>query len=75
MMLHYGYAPSHRRDVAYSIDLAYTGLYLWIGAVSIRLGGHPAELLYPNCQLGCAGIAVVLPNYIVLTTHKGSFDC
>lgn len=71
----FGFGSGHHRDIAHSVDLAYIGLYLWIGAFSIRLGGYPAEDSYPNCRLGYAGFALVLPNYIVFTTHKGSFDC
>ena len=36
------------RAIAYSLDTLIPGLYIWLGALKIRIGGSKAEESYPG---------------------------
>ena len=63
-----------KRAVAYSMDALIPGFYLWIGSFSIRIGGSEPEENYPGSVNSYAGLALVLPDYRIFTTYKGSYD-
>ena len=65
------------RTIAYNMDLLFPGVYLWLGPIAIRLGGHEPDdspHRYPGTIDSRYGIAIVLPGYRILTSYKGSYD-
>lgn len=62
------------KAIAYSMDALIPGLYIWLGPLKIRLGGSLAEKDYPGVLHSSVGIALVLPNYRIYSTYKGSYD-
>jgi hypothetical protein len=62
------------RAIAYSMDTLIPGLYLWFGAIKIRIGGSLPEPTYPGTIHSKAGIALVLPNYRIYSTYQGSYN-
>lgn len=67
-------ANERLRAIAYSMDALIPGLYLWFGAIKIRIGGSLPEPTYPGTIHSKAGIALVLPNYRIYSTYQGSYD-
>jgi hypothetical protein len=63
-----------RRAIAYSMDALVPGLYFWIGAWTLRLGGSLAEDNYSGVLHSSTGIALVLPGYRIYSTYQGSYD-
>ncbi|MGV0024406.1 hypothetical protein [Phormidesmis priestleyi] len=59
---------------AYSMDALIPGLYFWCGFIKLRIGGSPAELTYPGTLHSRIGIALVLANYRIHSTYRGSYD-
>ena len=69
--------PDALRIVAYNMDLLFPGLYIWIGSFVLRIGGREVDdtpYCYPGTLHSRFGIALVLPNYLIFTTYKGSYD-
>jgi hypothetical protein len=62
------------RAIAYSLDTLIPGLYLWLGAIQIRIGGSLPEESYPGTIHSPIGIALVLPGYRIYSTYQGSYD-
>jgi hypothetical protein len=62
------------RAIAYSMDALVPGLYLWLGAFKLRIGGSFPEDTYPGTLHSNAGIALVLPGYRIYTTYQGRYD-
>ena len=65
------------RIVTYNMDLLLPGVYLWLGFIVIRLGGHQPDdspHRYSGMINSRYGIAVVLPGYKIFTSYKGSYD-
>ncbi|WP_293351471.1 MULTISPECIES: hypothetical protein [unclassified Microcoleus] len=62
------------RAIAYSLDTLIPGLYIWLGALKIRIGGNEPEESYPGIIHGPIGIALVLPGYRIYSTYQGSYD-
>lgn len=60
--------------IAYSMDALIPGLYIWLGALKLRLGGSQPEPTYPGTIHSSTGIALVLPGYRIYTTYQGSYD-
>jgi hypothetical protein len=72
-------ADSHVIDdrlsaIAYSMDALVPGLYIWLGAFKLRIGGSLPESTYPGTLHHPVGIAIVLPGYRIYTTYHGSYD-
>lgn len=67
-------ANEQLRAIAYSMDALIPGLYLWLGAIKIRIGGSLPEPTYPGTIHSKAGVALVLPNYRIYSTYQGSYD-
>ena len=62
------------KAIAYSKDVLIPGLYIWLGAIKLRVGGSVPEATYPGTVHSFAGIALVLPGYRIYTTYHGSYD-
>jgi len=62
------------KAIAYSMDALIPGLYIWLGALQLRVGGSQPESTYPGTIHSSAGIALVLPGYRIYTTYHGSYD-
>jgi hypothetical protein len=62
------------RAIAYSMDALVPGLYFWLGAIKLRVGGSLPEDTYPGTLHSPAGIALVLPGYRIYSTYQGSYD-
>lgn len=65
------------RAIAYSMDLLIPGLYVWLPAFSIRIGGSVPDdnpYKYPGIIHSATGIALVLPGYRIFSTYQGSYD-
>jgi hypothetical protein len=62
------------RSIAYSLDTLIPGLYIWLGAIKIRIGGSLAEESYPGTIHSPIGIALVFPGYRIHSTYQGSYD-
>jgi hypothetical protein len=62
------------KAIAYSMDALIPGLYIWLGALQLRVGGSQPESTYPGTIHSPAGIALVLPGYRIYTTYHGSYD-
>jgi len=62
------------RALAYSMDTLIPGLYIWLGPLTIRLGGSQPEENYPGTLHNFAGIALTLPGYRIYSTYHGSYD-
>ncbi|WP_414752564.1 hypothetical protein [Anabaena sp. CCY 9910] len=65
------------RAITYSMDLLIPGLYIWLPAFSVRIGGsvpddHPYK--YPGIIHSDTGIALVLPGYRIFSTYQGNYD-
>lgn len=67
-------AQERIRAIAYSMDALIPGLYVWLGAISVRIGGSPAEKSYPGTIHSSGGIALVLPSYKIWSTYQGNYD-
>lgn len=67
-------ADQKMRAIAYSMDALVPGLYIWLGAIKIRLGGSEPEENYPGVINNPVGIALVLPGYHIYSTYNGSYD-
>jgi hypothetical protein len=66
-----------RRAITYSMDALIPGLYCWVGAWTLRLGGSLAEDNYPGVLHRSVGIALVLPGYRIYSTYQtyqGNYD-
>jgi hypothetical protein len=55
-----------RREIAYNIDLLYSGFYLWVGKFTIRLGG--CQLIdkpykYPGHLDRYCGLAIIIKGF------------
>jgi hypothetical protein len=59
--------------IAYSLDTLIPGLYIWLGAIKIRIGGSLPEESYPGTIHSPIGMALVLPGCIY-STYQGSYD-
>ena len=62
------------RSIAYSLDTLIPGLYIWLGAFKIRIGGSEPEKSYPGTIHSPIGIALVFPGYRIYSTYQGSYD-
>ena len=62
------------RAIAYSLDTLIPGLYIWLGAIKIRIGGSEPEENYPGTIHSAIGIALVFPGYRIYSTYQGSYD-
>jgi hypothetical protein len=65
------------RAIAYSMDTLVPGLYAWFGPLTIRLGGCTPDdqpYPYPGTLHSRYGLALVLPEYRIFTTYKGTYD-
>ena len=62
------------RAIAYSLDTLIPGLYIWLGALKIRIGGSEPEESYPGTIHSPIGIALVFPGYRIYSTYQGSYD-
>jgi hypothetical protein len=62
------------RSIAYSLDTLIPGLYMWLDAIKIRIGGSLAEESYPGTIHSPIGIALVFPGYRIYSTYQGSYD-
>jgi hypothetical protein len=62
------------KAIAYSMDVLIPGLYIWFGAIKLRIGGSLPEANYPGTLHSFTGIAVVLPGYRIYTTYHGRYD-
>ena len=62
------------RAIAYSLDTLIPGLYIWLGAIKIRIGGCLPEDNYPGTIHSPIGIALVFPGYRIYSTYQGSYD-
>lgn len=69
-----GVMDNRLRSIAYSMDALIPGLYIWLGALQVRVGGSQPESTYPGTIHRPAGIALVLPGYRIYTTYHGSYD-
>ncbi|MCU0546026.1 MAG: hypothetical protein MUE44_28310 [Oscillatoriaceae cyanobacterium Prado104] len=67
-------ADLQMRAIAYSLDALIPGLYFWLGALKIRIGGSEPEENYPGTIHSPIGIALVLPGYRIYSTYQGSYD-
>jgi hypothetical protein len=66
-----------KRTIAYSMDLLIPGLYIWLGNLTLRIGGEQPDdtpYKYPGTINSKFGIALILPGYRIFTTYKGSYD-
>lgn len=71
----FGALPDNElRAIAYSMDALLPGFYLWFGPLKIRIGGTEAEETYPGTIHSFVGMALVLPDYRIYSTYKGSYD-
>jgi hypothetical protein len=61
------------KAIAYSMDVLIPGLYIWLGAIKLRIGGSLPEATYPGTVRSFAGIALVLPGYHIYTTYRGGW--
>jgi len=50
------------------------GLYIWLGAIKIRIGASLPEENYPGTLHSPIGIALVFPGYPIYSTYQGSYD-
>ena len=69
--------PDVLRVVAYNMDLLFPGLYIWLGYFVLKIGGREVDdtpYRYPGTLHNKFGVALVLPNYLIFTTYKGSYD-
>ena len=62
------------RAIAYSLDTLIPGLYIWLGALKIRIGGSLTEESYPGKIQTPIGMAFVLPGYRIYSTYQSSYD-
>ncbi len=62
------------RAIAYSLDTLIPGLYIWLGAIKIRIGGSEPEENYPGTIHSAIGIGLVFPGYRIYSTYQGSYD-
>ena len=62
------------RSIVYSLDTLIPGLYIWLGALKIRIGGSLTEESYPGKIQSPIGMAFVLPGYRIYSTYQGSYD-
>ena len=62
------------RSIAYSLDTLIPGIYIWLGALKIRIGGSEPEENYPGTIHSPIGIALVFPGYRIYSTYQGSYD-
>ncbi len=62
------------RAIAYSMDTLVPGFYAWFGPLTIRLGGCTPDDQYPGTLHSRYGLALVLPEYRIFTTYKGTYD-
>ncbi|MEG3905676.1 hypothetical protein QUB19_25175 [Microcoleus sp. B4-C5] len=62
------------RAIAYSLDTLIPGLYIWLGAIKIRIGGSEPEENYPGTIHSRIGMALVFPGYRIYSTYQGSYD-
>ena len=69
-----GTSDDRLKAIAYSMDVLIPGLYIWLGAIKLRVGGSVPEATYPGTVHSFAGIALVLPGYRIYTTYHGSYD-
>lgn len=69
-----GAVDQRMRAIAYSLDALIPGLYIWWGAIKIRLGGSLPEPNYPGMLHSPMGVAIVLPGYQIYSTYRGSYD-
>ncbi len=69
--------PEKMRVIAYNMDLLFPGLYIWLGSLVLKFGGHEpddAPYRYPGTIDSNYGFAIVFPGYKILTTYKGSYN-
>ena len=62
------------KNIAYSMDALIPGFYIWLGSFCWRFGGSEAEESYSGTIHSFAGFGLVLPDYQIFTTYKGSYD-
>jgi hypothetical protein len=62
------------RSIAYSLDTLIPGIYIWLGAIKIRIGGSLPEESYPGTIHSFIGIALVFPGYRIYSTYQGSYN-
>ncbi|MCF3608074.1 hypothetical protein [Planktothrix agardhii] len=67
-------ADLQMRAIAYSLDTLIPGIYIWLGALKIRIGGSEPEDSYPGTIHSPIGIALVFPGYRIYSTYQGSYD-
>jgi hypothetical protein len=64
------------RAIAYSMDTLVPGFYVWLGSLTLRVGGcipDDQPCRYPGTLHSRFGLAIVLPGYHIFTTHTGSY--
>jgi hypothetical protein len=69
-----GVSDERLRAIAYSMDVLIPGLYIWLGAIKLRIGGSLPEATYPGTVHSFAGVALVLPGYRIYTNYHGSYE-
>ena len=65
------------RAIAYSMDTLVPGFYAWFGPLTLRIGGCTPDdqpYPYPGTLNSSYGLALVLPEYRIFTTYKGTYD-
>jgi hypothetical protein len=67
-------AELQMRAIAYSSDTLIPGLYIWLGALKIRIGGSEPDESYPGKIHSSIGIALVFPGYRIYSTYQSSYD-
>ena len=60
------------RSIVYSLDTLIPGLYIWLGAIKIRIGGSEPEENYQGTIHSAIGIALVFPGYRIYSTYSTS---
>lgn len=57
-----------RREIAYNIDLLYSGFYFWVGKFTIRIGGYELidePYVYPGQLDRYCGLAIVIKGSLL----------
>jgi hypothetical protein len=73
-------ASSHAeriRAIAYSMDTLVPGVYIWLGAFTLRLGGcipDDRPYRYSGTLHSRFGVALVLPKYRIFSTYSDTYD-
>jgi hypothetical protein len=61
------------RAIAYSMDTLVPGFYVWLGSLTLRIGGcipDDQPCRYPGTLNSRLGLAIVLPGYHIFTLYN-----